>query len=67
MRTRLPAWKLQYSGGAPRIAFDYPFAETPDLWIPIGLSDPEWGRRVHAIVQRHPAGLQQHLPQISPL
>jgi acetamidase/formamidase len=29
------------SGGAPRIAFDYPFAETPQLWIPIGLSDPD--------------------------
>jgi acetamidase/formamidase len=29
------------SSGAPRIAFDYPFAETPDLWIPIGLSDPD--------------------------
>jgi acetamidase/formamidase len=26
---------------APRIAFDYPFAETPELWIPIGLSDPD--------------------------
>jgi acetamidase/formamidase len=29
------------SSGAPRIAFDYPFAETPELWIPIGLSDPD--------------------------
>jgi acetamidase/formamidase len=29
------------SSGAPRIAFDYPFAETPGLWIPIGLSDPD--------------------------
>jgi len=29
------------SPGAPRIAFDYPFAETPELWIPIGLSDPD--------------------------
>lgn len=29
------------SGGAPRVAFDYPFAETPDFWVPIGLSDPD--------------------------
>jgi acetamidase/formamidase len=27
--------------GAPRIAFDHPFAETPDFWIPVGLSDPD--------------------------
>jgi acetamidase/formamidase len=27
--------------GAPGAAFDYPFAETPDFWIPIGLSDPD--------------------------
>ena len=27
--------------GAPKAAFDYPFAETPDFWIPIGLSDPD--------------------------
>lgn len=27
--------------GAPRQAFDYPFAENPDFWIPIGLSDPD--------------------------
>lgn len=27
--------------GAPRTAFDYPFAENPDFWIPIGLSDPD--------------------------
>ncbi|KQT91201.1 acetamidase [Marmoricola sp. Leaf446] len=27
--------------GAPRPAFDAPFAETPDHWIPIGLSDPD--------------------------
>ena len=29
------------SRGAPRPAFDAPFAETPDHWIPIGLSDPD--------------------------
>lgn len=28
-------------GGAPAVAFDYPFAETKDSWIPIGLSDPD--------------------------
>lgn len=25
----------------PRQAFDHPFAETPDFWVPIGLSDPD--------------------------
>ena len=29
------------SAGAPRPAFDGPFAETRDSWIPIGLSDPD--------------------------
>ncbi|MFT3887033.1 MAG: acetamidase/formamidase family protein [Arachnia sp.] len=28
------------SGDAPSVAFRYPFAETSDSWIPIGLSDP---------------------------
>ncbi|WP_422647446.1 acetamidase/formamidase family protein [Actinoalloteichus caeruleus] len=28
-------------GDAPRTAFTYPFAETPEHWIPIGLSDGE--------------------------
>jgi acetamidase/formamidase len=27
--------------GAPSVAFGYPFAETPDAWVPIGLSDPD--------------------------
>ena len=27
--------------GAPATAFDYPFAENPEHWIPIGLSDPD--------------------------
>ena len=27
--------------GAPKAAFAYPFAETPEFWIPIGLSDPD--------------------------
>ncbi|WP_430784176.1 acetamidase/formamidase family protein [Actinoplanes sp. G11-F43] len=27
--------------GAPSVAFRYPFAETPDAWVPIGLSDPD--------------------------
>lgn len=27
--------------GAPAAAFEYPFAETPDHWIPVGLSDPD--------------------------
>lgn len=26
---------------APKQAFDHPFGETPDFWIPIGLSDPD--------------------------
>ncbi|WP_419705054.1 acetamidase/formamidase family protein [Promicromonospora sp. NFX87] len=29
------------SGGAPSVAYSYPFAETADAWIPIGLSDPD--------------------------
>ena len=29
------------SGDAPSVAFMYPFAETPDSWVPIGLSDPD--------------------------
>jgi acetamidase/formamidase len=29
------------SGDAPSVAFHYPFAETPDSWVPIGLSDPD--------------------------
>ena len=28
-------------GDAPRLAHRYPFAETADSWIPIGLSDPD--------------------------
>ncbi|TDD72222.1 acetamidase [Jiangella aurantiaca] len=28
-------------GRAPGVAFGYPFAETPDAWVPIGLSDPD--------------------------
>ncbi|MEU4564840.1 acetamidase/formamidase family protein [Actinoplanes sp. NPDC023936] len=27
--------------GAPSVAFRYPFAETPEAWVPIGLSDPD--------------------------
>ncbi|WP_460864092.1 acetamidase/formamidase family protein [Rhodococcus aerolatus] len=29
------------SGDAPSVAYRYPFAETADLWVPIGLSDPD--------------------------
>ncbi|WP_433556385.1 acetamidase/formamidase family protein [Pseudonocardia xinjiangensis] len=29
------------SGDAPSVAYRYPFAETPDVWVPIGLSDPD--------------------------
>jgi acetamidase/formamidase len=28
-------------GRAPTVAFGYPFAETPQHWLPIGLSDPD--------------------------
>ncbi|MGH3388152.1 MAG: acetamidase/formamidase family protein, partial [Actinomadura sp.] len=28
-------------GRAPDVAFTYPFAETSDHWIPVGLSDPD--------------------------
>jgi acetamidase/formamidase len=29
------------SSDAPSVAFRYPFGETPDAWVPIGLSDPD--------------------------
>ncbi|SDQ42490.1 acetamidase/formamidase family protein [Quadrisphaera sp. DSM 44207] len=29
------------SGDAPSVAFSYPFAETPQVWAPVGLSDPD--------------------------
>jgi acetamidase/formamidase len=29
------------SRGTPSVAFSYPFAETQDAWVPIGLSDPD--------------------------
>ncbi|AQA03943.1 acetamidase [Mycobacterium sp. MS1601] len=29
------------SGEAPSVAYQYPFAETADAWVPIGLSDPD--------------------------
>lgn len=29
------------SGDAPEVAYTYPFGETEDAWIPIGLSDPD--------------------------
>jgi acetamidase/formamidase len=31
----------QGSGDAPSVAHRYPFAETKDAWVPIGLSDPD--------------------------
>ena len=32
---------IKPGGRAPSVAFDYPFAETREHWIPIGLSDPD--------------------------
>lgn len=32
------------SGDAPSVAYRYPFAETADAWVPIGLSDPDGAR-----------------------
>jgi acetamidase/formamidase len=32
------------SGDAPSVAFHYPFGESPDVWVPIGLSDPDAAR-----------------------
>ncbi|MER6127114.1 acetamidase/formamidase family protein [Streptomyces sp. NPDC001795] len=29
------------SGDAPSVAFYYPFAETPQGWVAVGLSDPD--------------------------
>ncbi|MGW1797519.1 acetamidase/formamidase family protein [Streptomyces sp. NPDC001984] len=31
----------QGSGEAPSVAFHYPFGETPDAWVAVGLSDPD--------------------------
>jgi acetamidase/formamidase len=31
------------SGDAPSVAFHYPFAETADAWVAVGLSDPDGG------------------------
>ncbi|MFF1655452.1 acetamidase/formamidase family protein [Streptomyces sp. NPDC058255] len=31
------------SGDAPSVAFHYPFAETQDAWVAVGLSDPDGG------------------------
>ncbi len=35
---------IKPGGRAPKIAFSYPFGETADHWIPIGLSDPDGNR-----------------------
>ena len=32
---------IKPGGPAPSVAFDYPFAETSEHWVPIGLSDPD--------------------------
>ncbi|GLW10638.1 acetamidase [Microtetraspora sp. NBRC 13810] len=32
---------VKKGGPAPEVAFSYPFGETSDYWIPIGLSDPD--------------------------
>jgi len=32
---------IKPGGRAPSVAFDYPFAETAQHWVPIGLSDPD--------------------------
>jgi acetamidase/formamidase len=34
----------QGTSDAPSVAFRYPFGETPDAWVPIGLSDPDGSR-----------------------
>ncbi|WP_049578073.1 acetamidase/formamidase family protein [Streptomyces sp. SBT349] len=31
------------AGDAPSVAFRYPFGETEDAWLPVGLSDPDGG------------------------
>ncbi|HYO41353.1 MAG TPA: acetamidase/formamidase family protein [Nocardioidaceae bacterium] len=65
------------SRGAPRHAFDYPFAETPEFWIPIGLSDrngPEGGvnrtsldRAMKVAVRHALAHLTQELGMAGPV
>ncbi|GLZ06471.1 acetamidase [Actinomadura sp. NBRC 104412] len=34
---------IKPGGKAPEVAFEYPFAEDDEYWIPIGLSDPDGG------------------------
>ncbi|NAZ88061.1 acetamidase/formamidase family protein, partial [Kineococcus indalonis] len=41
LRATLRLSVVRPGDGAPRIAGEHPFAETPEHWLPIGLSDPD--------------------------
>jgi acetamidase/formamidase len=41
LRATLRLTVVKPGGPAPAVAFDYPFAETPEYWLPIGLSDSD--------------------------
>lgn len=41
LRTTFRLTVCKEGSDAPRVAFHYPFAETPDSWIAVGLSDPD--------------------------
>jgi acetamidase/formamidase len=41
LRTTFRLTVIKPGGPAPSVAFDYPFAETSEHWVPIGLSDPD--------------------------
>ncbi|WP_433618328.1 acetamidase/formamidase family protein [Dactylosporangium sp. CA-139114] len=41
LRATLRVSVVKPGGDAPAVAFRYPFAETPEYWLPIGLSDPD--------------------------
>ncbi|MFD0503521.1 acetamidase/formamidase family protein [Streptomyces chiangmaiensis] len=50
------------SGDAPSVAFYYPFAETPQAWVAVGLSDPDGSQHGQCQTLRHPDRLLP-LPQ----
>jgi acetamidase/formamidase len=41
LRATLRLTVVKPGGPAPAVAFSYPFAETPEYWLPVGLSDPD--------------------------
>ncbi len=55
---------IKPGGRAPSVAFDYPFAETAQHWVPIGLSDPddpEGGAQVKTLDEAMKTAVRQAL------